>query len=1281
MNRETVVDGVKTETATGAVAGIDATQGHELTYDTDGNRTSDTYAGTEYVTGNADNGGNGKTVTATDGGITTERYSYNSLDQLTQMSRDGLAIESLGYDAAGHEVVSNTDTVAAAGHGATAQAIFDSPMQDEVSYFNTGGQLSFEAEYYEGQESAGASSGTTAAADVQYQYDGAGNLIGTRTQVNTPNDYHVDLDSILYRVTTGYQQVLDVEEQETSNNGNAVYAGGSLGSPNITETIYDSAGNVAGAIEQYQSFQNGNGKTTAEVHTIGQTERVINDAEGEIVSNTTTSYDFTGTSGSNPKPTVTTSLTHTLIDHGQVVGSSGSLQDQSAATFGQSFTTLADAVAAQGNSAGSYVVQNAGETFQSIAQALWGDPSQWYRIAQANNLPGDATLSAGQVLALPAAPSTVSDDYATSEPYNPATALGAPVPDIPPPPPTADSSGCSGAAMIVALIAAVVAAIVAPELLGVIGETEGGLAGADAAAAVEAGTDAWSTASLVETGAIAGASGALAGQVAGNALGVEDGFSLKGIAEGAIGGAIGGALSNLNLFGGDAPAVGSPQQIVNVAARQAIGSALTQGVAVVTHLQPRFDWSAVAAAGLSAGGAQALDDGFGIANVAQTPGVTAGVENAATQLVAGSVAKTLVNGKESYAQVAGDAFGNALGNSVVQQTQPTSPTREMKDDDGEEASLGESFNQSEIANIDDTGWDTSDESSDDTSQNSAQTDFLQSEIANENQTGWGGQKADTVTGSNIPGVIPNFVSFYGGLPNFLSAAAEMSGMVGGGAGGFNVAGNAGIAAAAAASQGTDDAVSTSSGGDFGAIVPGMPLTAQQQAMIADYMNSPSQTDSANMFAALSPARPAPGESPSVISTDSDEQDMSEIYGAAGEVGYHAMTSPFNANLTPTESTPAQVDLSDVAMLAASGAGGAASSTAGAQQLLANTAHTYVDLTTGAWSGTSFTVPNPQQIDTTPLPAPSFQQATTSSGTNGGSWQWLENDPSTGLPLGSYLDPSSTTYDPTKDVIGNWTMNGLKSVWGSLNAGPVDRTLGQLQSLTNTIGGIGNLAILGVNFYTDPTDTYTTVTQSINSGNGLVPQVIPSWHASNQAQQDIQTGNNFLMALLPIGSAFGDIGALETATSATNSTSSVNAAGSFGVGSLEEGTALQSRAQVLNGMRDSWTAERGTTSVVNVQNVNTEEVQTWIATESKGPMPSEWTGNLQGNEQYIQGFGHAEETLVNALGDDWIITSGGTSRNICIGICQAMLEEQGLQLGGPTFPSRPDKSPFRIFWRE
>jgi hypothetical protein len=139
-------------------------------------------------------------------------------------------------------------------------------------------------------------------------------------------------------------------------------------------------------------------------------------------------------------------------------------------------------------------------------------------------------------------------------------------------------------------------------------------------------------------------------------------------------------------------------------------------------------------------------------------------------------------------------------------------------------------------------------------------------------------------------------------------------------------------------------------------------------------------------------------------------------------------------------------------------------------------------------------------------------------------------------------------------------------------------------------------------------------------------------------------------------------------------------GASWAGSMEDAAAAQARAQELNSMRRAWESQNGTTAVANVLNMNTGEAQTWIATESES-IPSTWNDALQQNEVYVPGAGHAEQTIVNALGDEWQITSGGASRNICIGTCQPLLEGQELTIGGPTFRGMSDKTPYRRFWSE
>jgi hypothetical protein len=140
-------------------------------------------------------------------------------------------------------------------------------------------------------------------------------------------------------------------------------------------------------------------------------------------------------------------------------------------------------------------------------------------------------------------------------------------------------------------------------------------------------------------------------------------------------------------------------------------------------------------------------------------------------------------------------------------------------------------------------------------------------------------------------------------------------------------------------------------------------------------------------------------------------------------------------------------------------------------------------------------------------------------------------------------------------------------------------------------------------------------------------------------------------------------------------------GAAAVTGVEPAAVQQARAAELNAMRPSWEAERGTTAAVQVENLASGERQTWLATEGAGNMPREWSGALKEGERFVKGPGHAEETIVNALGSEWRIIEGGTSRNVCKGTCAPLLESRGARLFGPAFPGRDDKTPHRMFRRD
>ncbi|MEV7601658.1 polymorphic toxin-type HINT domain-containing protein [Kitasatospora sp. NPDC089797] len=125
-----------------------------------------------------------------------------------------------------------------------------------------------------------------------------------------------------------------------------------------------------------------------------------------------------------------------------------------------------------------------------------------------------------------------------------------------------------------------------------------------------------------------------------------------------------------------------------------------------------------------------------------------------------------------------------------------------------------------------------------------------------------------------------------------------------------------------------------------------------------------------------------------------------------------------------------------------------------------------------------------------------------------------------------------------------------------------------------------------------------------------------------------------------------------------------------------------RAEELQGMRNDYpnADQHGTTAVIGVFNTETKTWVNRIAINGPGEMPSTWT--LRPGEEFVQGRGHAEETILNGLGPNEIVGFGGTSRNICWDICYGRLDSKGLMFGGAGYRGgNADKSPFSLFWSE
>lgn len=335
-----------------------------------------------------------------------------------------------------------------------------------------------------------------------------------------------------------------------------------------------------------------------------------------------------------------TSITSRQATQGTGAFRGGATTASTYADFGQAYDPINSY--SQGSAGGSYTVKT-GDTLQSIAQAIWGDADLWYKLAEANGLSGNAGLIEGQTLQLPAGVVKNTHNAGTVKPYDPAEAIGDLNPTTPKPP-KKGKCGVFGMVLL-AVVAIAVTAIVGPEIIpvlkGALGATGAAIAG----------------------GAIAGAAGSIASQVVGLATGIQDKFSFKGVALAALGGAVGGGI-NIGKVAGSA--------FLGDVATGVLRSTVTQGIAVATGLQSKFDFAGVAAAGIGAGVGSAVTrelklaplsgSGRSLGNIAghTLSGTASAIANAAT--------RSAIEGSsfgDNIMRALPDALGSTLGRALA----------------------------------------------------------------------------------------------------------------------------------------------------------------------------------------------------------------------------------------------------------------------------------------------------------------------------------------------------------------------------------------------------------------------------------------------------------------------------------------------------------------------------------------------------------------------------------------------------------------------------------------
>lgn len=295
----------------------------------------------------------------------------------------------------------------------------------------------------------------------------------------------------------------------------------------------------------------------------------------------------------------------------------------------------------------SYIVIQ-GDSLGSIAQAVWGDSSLWYLIADANGLDANSSLTVGSTLKLPNIVGSSRNDATTFKTYKPEEIIGenTPVPKLPPPPPAKNK--CNVLKSVVMIIVTVAVAYftgyyVGPYINTVVGP---GLAATTITAGVSA------------------AAGNAAGQITGKALGVVDDFSWKQVASSALTGAITAGLgtyaegANSGSWIKSAAELMKTDSIAGYAAKGVFNYGVSLSANKIVGLDNSFNWRNVAASIVSAGIEKRLPTGDNFLGKVVRNQISAGAAAAIKDKWFGGYTP-------DYSQVAADAFANTVGEYYV----------------------------------------------------------------------------------------------------------------------------------------------------------------------------------------------------------------------------------------------------------------------------------------------------------------------------------------------------------------------------------------------------------------------------------------------------------------------------------------------------------------------------------------------------------------------------------------------------------------------------------------
>jgi YD repeat-containing protein len=360
----------------------------------------------------------------------------------------------------------------------------------------------------------------------------------------------------------------------------------------------------------------------------------------------------------------------------QAVGSVGALQQNAQAPWRGNFDVNYTPVSSEyPGTQPQFVVVISGDTLRSVATRIYGDGNLWYILADENALSSpDALLTEGMSLRVPNKIISLANSGSVFKPYDHAAAIGDLTPTQPIPPPPGIST-CQVFGMFVILIITVIVAYytglwIAPKLAAV------GITGTMAAATAAA---------------IGAAAGSVVGQGVGMMLGLQDKFDWKQVAMAAATSFVSAGLGGLpgadtledgdkfagifskmassdkfasmtKFFGSVTRVFGdSFQPVVQAGLKAAAVGAITQRLMVAVDLKDKFSWREVAAQ--SVGAMVGTVAGKGLERF--TPKMPQVFKDSLSGFAGGVASAAVKGGKIEYANIAVDAFGNALAGSII----------------------------------------------------------------------------------------------------------------------------------------------------------------------------------------------------------------------------------------------------------------------------------------------------------------------------------------------------------------------------------------------------------------------------------------------------------------------------------------------------------------------------------------------------------------------------------------------------------------------------------------